>query len=219
MLRTLFVFVLLLAITERNFAQVRATTESGNKVLLFDNGTWKYEENATVQAETTAAVAEVAAVAAIAIDTTRIFATVPEQLFYLPSPRLVKYFGESGGKIRCKMNCSNSLGIVKVHFMWEFPVIDPERYFGWFGEGTLVTFTMEGGQTVEIVMGDEATSKKIDKRNYSMISNASLPLTQTQISALLARPLRKMSVGWKKSAEDYEVEEVNLLMEALPTVF
>ncbi|MDZ7606414.1 MAG: hypothetical protein U5K79_12705 [Cyclobacteriaceae bacterium] len=104
---------------------------------------------------------EAIAVATIDIDSTRVFTTEPEELFYLPSPRLVRYFGEKGGNIRCKLNCSNSLGLVKIHLIWEFPVIDAERYFGGFNEGSKVTFTLEDGQMVEVVMGDESADKTI----------------------------------------------------------
>ena len=219
MLRTIFIIVFILVFIELSFAQVRATTESGNKVLLLDNGTWQYEEKSVNTAEKSALTAGIVAVATIDVDSSRSFATDPKDLFYLPSPRLVRYFGESGGNIRCKLSCSNSLGNVKVHFAWEFPVSDGNRYFGSFKEGSNVTFTMDDGQKVELVMGDESSLKVFEKRNYSAISNASQPLTKTQIAALCAQPFRKIEVGWKKKPEEYDVELTRFLMDTLPTVF
>ena len=219
MLRTLVVIVFILALTRLSFAQVRATTESGNKVLLFENGTWQYEEKLVNTVEKSALTAGVVAVATIDVDSSKIFATELKDLFYLPSPRLVRYFGESGGHIRCKLSCSNSLGIVKVHFRWEFPVSDGDRYFGWFKEGSKVTFTMDDGQKVALVMGDESSLKRFEKTNYSKVSNASQPLNKTQIAALCAQPFRKMEVGWKKKPEEYDIELSRFLMDTLPTVF
>ena len=213
MLRKLVAIVFLLALTNLSFAQIRATTESGNNVLLFDNGTWHYEEKSMN------ASAEVVTAATIVIDSSRTFATEPKDLFYLPSQRLVKYFGEAGGHIRCKLSCSNSLGIVKVHFSWEFPVIDGNRYYGSFKEGSKVTFIMDDGQKVELIMGAENSLKRLEKANYSLISNASQPLTKTQIAALSAQPFHEMEVGWKKKSEEYEIELSRFLMDALPTVF
>ena len=219
MLRTLFLFVFLFGFTIFSFAQIRATTESGNSVFLFDNGTWKYEEKLVNKENETALVVGAVALATIDIDSSKTFETEPKDLFYLPSPRLVKYFGESGGNIRCKLSCSNNLGEVKVHFKWEFPVSDGNRYFGRFGEGSIVTFTMFDGEMVELVMGDESNLTIFEKNNYSMISNNSMPLTKTQIAALYAQPFREMEVGWKKKSEEYEIELTRFLMDALPNVF
>ncbi len=219
MFRTLFLIALLLAAGKFSFAQVRATTESGNKVVLYDNGTWQYEEKSVDNSEVVAVVTEVIAVAAITIDSSRTFATDPMELFYLPSPRLTKFFGETGGNIRSKVKCSNNLGTVKVQLIWEFPILDAERYFGWFGEGTKVTFTLDDGQTVELLMGNERTEKRFEKSNYSMISNVSEPLTKMQIRALSEEPLRKVAVEWKKNPEEYNMEKSRILMDALPTVY
>jgi len=218
MLRTLIAIVVIHAFANLSFAQIRATTESGNKVLLFDNGTWQYEEQLINAAEKSTLTAKAVAVATLDVDSSKTFATDPEDLFFLPSPRLVRYFGESGGHIRCKLSCSNNLGIVKVHFMWEFPVSDGYRYFGSFKEGSKVTFTMDDGQKVELVMGDESSLRRLDNKNYSVISNASQPLTKTQIAALCAQPFRKMEVGWKKNPEEYDIELTRFLMDTLPTV-
>ncbi len=219
MLRSLFLIVLMLAFTKLSLAQVRATTESGNSVLLFDDGTWKYEEKTIDTAENSALTTGIVAVATIDVDSSITYATKPKDLFYLPSPRLVRYFGESGGNIRCKMSCSNSLGTIKIHFRWEFPVSDGNRYFGSFKEGSKVTFTMDDGQMVELVMGDESSLKILDKKNYSTISNDSQPLTKAQMAALCAQPFRKIEVGWKKKAEEYDVGISRFLMDTLPTVF
>lgn len=216
MLRTLFLIVFILSFTKLTYGQVRATTESGNKVLLFDNGTWKYEEKFVNTSEISALPAE--AITTIEVDSSKIFATDPRDLFYLPSPRLVRFFGEAGGHIRCKLSCSNSLGVVKVHFIWEIPVSDGYRYFGSFKEGSNVTLEMEDGQKVELVMGDENNLRRLDNKNYSVISNASQPLTKTQIAALCSQPFRKMEVGWKKNSEEYDIEQSRFLVDTLPTV-
>ncbi len=218
MLRTFFFTVTILALSDVAFAQVRATTESGNRVLLFDNGTWKYDEKSVAVVEESTVTTAVIAAPLIVVDATKIVATNPEELFYLASPRLIKFFGEAGGKIRCKLRCSNDLGRVKVHFAWEFPVIDSERYFGWFAKGTKVKFTFYDGQMVEIVMGDERTEKKYATSNFSMMSNASEPLTNAQIGMLTGQPIRKVEVGWKKNAEEYNFNKSVLLMEALSSV-
>lgn len=213
----LILITLLIAFVNLSFAQVRATTESGNKVLLYDNGTWKYEEKVVEAAEPVAATDMLAT--AIAIDSVRTYQTEPEDLFYLPSERLVKYFGEARGRIRCKLSCSNDLGTIKLHFMWEFPVVDGNRYFGWLKEGSRVTFTMEDGQEVDVFMGKDGDLKRLEKQNYSVLSNSSIPLTQEQLTTLTSQPFRKMEVEWKKKPEEYEITQTRFLMDTIPTVF
>ena len=218
MLRTILLIAFIPAFTHLSVAQVRATTESGNKVLLFDNGTWQYDEKSTTTTEKPLVAVEAIAVDTISIDTTRIFATEAIELFYLSSPRLVRYFGEKGGNVRGKLKCSNNLGKVQLHFIWEFPVMDAERYFGLFSEGTKVTLTLDNGQSVDLIMGEKSTIKRYEKSNYSMISNVSQPLTKMQIATLSAQPFRKIIVDWKKNTEEYYTEDPQVLIEMLPTV-
>lgn len=219
MRRTIFLMVIIPIFTNFSFAQVRATTESGNNVLLFDNGTWKYDEKTAIAGENSVVATAALTVATIDIDSSRETSTDPKELFYLPSPRLVKYFGESGGNIRCKLSCSNTLGVVKVHFSWEFPVSDGPRYFGWFRKGSKVTFAMDDGQMVELLMEIDSKIKRFEKHNYSAYFNTSVPLTKAQIELLSTQSIEKMEVEWKKKSETYDLEESLFLVNTLPTVF
>ena len=171
-LRTVYLAILILTVVNFSLAQIRATTESGNKVLLYDNGTWVYEEKSITKKKDSALETGAVIAATFDVDSTREYATDREELFYLPSPRLVKFFGESGGKIRCKLSCSNSLGVVKIHFNWEFPVVDGNRYFGFFDEGSKVTFAMHDGQTVELVMEDKNNVKNYKKHNSKYLQDS-----------------------------------------------
>ena len=218
MLRTLLVTLFSLIVAIQTTAQVRATTESGNKVLLFDDGTWRYEEKSIASDQNTAPVAPaVVAAAAVAIDTSKVAEAQPSDLFFLPSPRLERYFGDKAGNIRCKLGCSNNQGVVKIHFIWEFPVSDGNRYFGWFKE-TNVIITMMDGQELTLVSSDESSIKRYEKSNYSAISNTSLALSSEQIAILSSQPIRKMEVDWRKKPETYNFDQSRLLMEALKEV-
>ena len=214
MRQIIFLLLFILVFINHSFAQIHATTESGNKVLLFDNGTWKYDEKTNIIEEVS-----IATPLSMAIDSSREISTDPKDLFYQPSPRLVKYFGESGGNIRCKLSCSNNLGEVKIHFVWEFPVSDGHRYFGWFRKGSKVTFTMEGGEKVALLMAGESTIKRYEKNNYSAYFNTSEPLTKAQIAVLSTQSLDEMEVEWKKKSESYDLDDSQFLINTLPAVF
>lgn len=219
MKRSLLLFALLLVLTRFSFAQIQATTDSGHKVLLFEDGTWKYEGKQTVQTEKAFMETGLFSVATIQIDSSREVTTESVELFYLPSPALVRYFGEIRGKIRCKLSCSNIRGIVKLYFVWEIPVSDGFRYFGRFNEGTRVIFSMSDGQDVELLMSDENSFRSFEKSNYSILANSTKPLTQEQIALLAAHPVREIKVEWKKNTEEYDLNMSRYLMDTLPTVF
>lgn len=224
MLRLSSLLVLLL-FTQLCFAQVRATTESGNKVLLFEDGTWKYEEKkaTSVAKETTVAKETVIAVpvvlSSIAIDSTKEFETETTELFNTPSPRLVRYFGEVKGRIRCKLSCSNNAGEVQIHYNWEIPIGDGVRYFGYCKAGTKLTFYMQDGQKVELLVGEDSSIKSMEKYNFTAIYGATQALTNEQLVALTSQPFRKLEVDWKKKPEAYEIELSKYFIETLPTVY
>lgn len=215
----------MLLLTQLCFAQVRATTESGNKVLLFDDGTWKYEEKkVTSDNKETTVEKEVALVApivlaTIAIDSTKEFETETTELFNIPSTRLAKYFGEEKGKIRCKLSCSNNKGEIRIHYIWEVPVGDGVRYFGSCRAGTKMTFYMKDGQKIDLFVGEDSNIKAMEKYNFTAIYGATKALTNEELVALTSQPFRKIEVDWKKKPEDYEIELSKYFMETLPTVY
>lgn len=214
--------VAVLAISQISFAQVRATTESGNKVLLFDNGTWKYEEKTVATANEELAVAVVAAPALITtveVDATREITTPFTEFFYMPSKRLERYFGEVKGRIRCKLACENIKGVVKVNYMWEMAVGDGNRYFGSFKAGSKLTFYLQNGEKVELAVGEDSKRKSHESYNFTAISGTTQPLSEAQMSALLASPVRKLEVEWKKKPEVYDMDYSSYFIENLPEVF
>jgi len=216
MTRATITLILFLFSTVGVFSQIRATTESGNKVLLLDDGTWKYEEQ-NVNESVAATTAAVATVAVISIDSTKSETSEPEEIYYGQSARLVKYFGDDGGNIRCKISCSNDLGKVTFQFVWEFPVSDGNRYYGWF-EDKKVTFTMEEGEEIVLTSGEKSEIKRYERNNYSVLTNMSLPLTSAQIQLLSTQPIRKISVEWKKKVEEYDVTDRRVIMDNLAII-
>ena len=216
-------FILLLSLVawaQLSGAQVRATTESGNKVLLFDDGTWKYEEKkiASSASSTTVPVAG-NAIAKVEVDETKDIKSEEEIVLYRQSARLVRYFGEEKGKIRCKLSCSNKLGAIRIHYHWDIPVGDAQRYYGFMKRGTKLTFHMADGKKVNIAVAGDSKVVGSEKYNKSSISGMTEVLTREQLTALIAQTVDKLEVDWKKKSEKYEFENPNYFMVTLPTVF
>lgn len=217
MLRFVLVFALVV-LSQLSFAQVRATTESGNKVLLFDNGTWKYEEKSVSSTSEKTIVVPVVA-AEVEIDASREIIQSFTEFFYMPSTRLAHYFGDEKGRIRCKLSCENVKGEVKINYMWEMPVGNGDRYFGYFRTGSKLTFHLQNGEEIELVAGEDSKIKARPEYNFTAITGATQALTQIQIASLLASPVRRFVVEWKKKPEVYELDYSRYFIENLPLVF
>jgi hypothetical protein len=68
-------------------------------------------------------------------------------------------------------------------------------------------------------MGGKSDVKRLEKHNFSVITNGTYPLTIEQLAALTAQPIRKMEVDWKKKSEEYDFDNSSVLMDMLPVVF
>jgi len=214
-MRRLVSLVLVLSTIQFSQAQEKAITSKGDTVLLYEDGSWKYQVHTPKAALlSTAIVAD----PTIKVDSTRQITTDNVEILFAASPRLMRYFGENASKIRCKINCTNDHGEISIRFMWEFPVKDGDRYYGWFKEGTGVVLTMENDAKVVLLMSNKNAIKRFDNANYSMISNASIPLRTDQIDALVNQSIRKIEVDWKKKPEEYELDKSDKLKEVLSSV-
>uniref|UniRef100_UPI00321694C5 hypothetical protein n=1 Tax=uncultured Draconibacterium sp. TaxID=1573823 RepID=UPI00321694C5 len=215
----LIVLVVLLGVAQIGYAQVRATTETGNKVILYDNGTWKYEEKTITQETPAEVVPAPRPVSTIVIDSTRRFITEPVAFLGLPSPILERYFGEEKGRIHCRLSCLNHTGSIRINYIWEIPVGDGHRYFGPFKAGSQITVHLQDGKKVVLFVGEDSTIDARPKYNFTAISGTTRPLTTDQIESLSSQPFRKLEVQWKKKTEIYELEPSRYFMENLPLVF
>jgi hypothetical protein len=222
-MRCLFVLLCLIFSTQLSFAQVRATTESGNKVILFDNGTWQYEEKTITQdsqPETVVAVISAPVeVEKIKIDSSRQYETESTEIFYETSKTLERYFGEEKGRIRGRFSCVNNSGDIQVRYVWEIPVGDGQRYVGQFKAGSKITVHLMNGEKVELQVGEDSIVEPRPKYNFTAISGLTKALTNKQMLALTKQPFRKLEVEWKKKIDLFEVEPSNYFIENLPAVF
>lgn len=222
MLRISLLFAIVGLFAQLASAQVRATTASGNKVLLFDDGTWKYDEtkaSATTPAkEVQKVVVAPVLMANVEIDASREIIQPFTEFLYMPSKRLARYFGEEKGKVRCKLSCENVKGVVKINYMWEMTVGDGPRYFGYLKEGTTLDFHLQNGETVQLLVGADSKINAREQYNFTAISGSTQELHKDQLAALMASPVRKLVVDWKKRPETYELDFSPFFIENLPKV-
>jgi hypothetical protein len=222
-------FLLMLLMVGKASAQIRATTAAGNKVLLFPNGTWKYDEGQLTkdtlpnqnpqpqQAAVAPAPAAAAASWSMKIDSGRVDSTLKEQIINVSSPRLARFFGEEKGRMRCSAECANEHGVISIRLEWAAAVGDANRYFGFMKDVKDVTFVLGSGQELKFQYNPDFRDHFFSNYNISYYYG-SVTLTKNDIGALLSSPVVRIDMDWKKSPEEYEVKNTQYFMNNLPKV-
>jgi hypothetical protein len=222
-------FLLMLLVGGKVSAQIRATTAAGNKVLLYPNGTWKYDEgqttidtlpNANPQAQQ-AAVAPAPAAAreswSMKIDSNRVDSTLKVQIIDVASPRLAHFFGEDKGRMRCSAECVNEKGVISIRLEWAAAVGDANRYFGFMKDVKKVTLKLANGQELKFQYNPGYQEHFFNKYNISYYSG-SITLSRNDIGALISSPVVRIDMDWKKTPEEYPVNDTEYFMNNLPKV-
>lgn len=198
-------------------AQIKATTESGNTVLLHKNGTWEYYEASTEQKSANPQVATASTTATITIDNTVTKESERFELFNTISPKMAKYFGEEKGKIKCYTTITNNKGEVTIRFELNAPVGDGYRYFGRSLEGRNITLFLNNDKEISLTINQQTEERFLDKWNQSFFIGA-CQLSKDDINILYHENLLKLDVDWKKNPETYEIENKKRIQEALKSV-
>ena len=70
------------------------------------------------------------------------------------------------------MSCSNKLGEIRLHYHWDIPVGDGQRYYGFMRKGTKLTLHLQDGQKVQVLTAEDSKVEASEKYNKSNISGA-----------------------------------------------
>lgn len=205
--------ILLMGLSFSAFAQTIATTSTGKKVILYENGTWQYADSMSENKEKSAA--NQAPLSGEPLINTTVEATSSKiDVFSEVSPRLKRFFGEEKSKINCSAQWQNNKGDVLLKFEFLVPVGDGNRYFGYSLEGRTIQLHHADGSATTLTMNKAIAQKFIEKWNVSYFEAACL-LNKEQITQLLRQPITKITVDWKKRTEEYEVENKKALQKGL----
>jgi len=220
-------FIALFALTAAASAQtVKAITQHGETVVLFENGTWKYEKEikAGTSVETPTAVTLPAVVSAsssnkghIGIDATKEATSEKVELYNAVSKKLSRFFGEEKGRVRCSATASNNKGEISLNFEFMMPLGDANRYFGYSTLDRKVSFMLSDGSTLNHVFSKNTEEKFIEKWNISYYK-ASIIISHDDVIKILQNNTLRMTVDWKKVEEEYLIDNVTGLQAILAEV-
>ncbi len=218
----LILFVLSLATLSTSAQTIKAITQHGETVVLYENGTWKYEkdlQNEPVSPNVAAAVVPVAptAPATIVIDNSKELTSDKTDLFNAVSKKLARFFGEEKGRVHCAVSASNTKGEVCLNFEFMVPVGDANRYFGYTSADRPVSITLADGTVISSTFTKNIEEKFIEKWNVSYYK-ASIVLSSEDVNKLIWSDAIRVTVDWKKIEEEYNIEHTKALKNILSEV-
>lgn len=222
-MKHLFILIVLLSATVSISAQtVKAITQYGETVVLFENGTWKYEKDLQTNASTAnamvpAAVASAITTSSITIDNTKEVTSEKIELFNAVSKKLARFFGEEKGKIRCSVSATNNKGEVMINFEFMMPLGDANRYFGYTAADRPLQFTLTDGTVLKNTFTQNIEEKFIEKWNVSYYK-ASIVLSDEEVNQLIKSNAIRLQVNWKKTDEEYNIDQTEAIRNILSEV-
>ncbi|MBI9065592.1 MAG: hypothetical protein JEZ14_26650, partial [Marinilabiliaceae bacterium] len=117
------ILTLFLGLSISSMAQTKAITQTGKTVLLFDDGTWKYEHaEQTISGVATEGKTDITH--APLVNDTIIATSSKLDIFSEVSPRLKKFFGAEKSKINCTAEWHNDMGKVSLKLVFLVPIGD-----------------------------------------------------------------------------------------------
>jgi len=216
-MKHLFILFILFLTTVSSSAQIiKAITQHGETVVLFENGTWKYEKELqdSITSAKTPIPVTVTSLPLITIDNTKEVTSDRTDLFNAVSNKLARFFGEEKGRIRCSVSATNTKGEIAVNFEFIMPVGDADRYFGSTAADCPISLVLANGTVLNSTFTKNIEEKFNEKWNVSGYK-ASIVLTTDQVNQLLQSNAVRLSVSWKKTQEEYTIEHPEAIKEML----
>lgn len=216
-MKHLFILFILFLTTVSSSAQIiKAITQHGETVVLFENGTWKYEKELqdSITSAKTPIPVTVLSLPPTTIDNNKEVTSDKTTLFNAVSNKLARFFGEEKGRIRCSVSATNSKGEIAVNFEFIMPVGDANRYFGDSSADCPISLVLANGTVLNSTFTKNIEEKFDEKWNVSCYK-ASIVLTTNEVNQLLQSNAVRLSVNWKKTKEDYTIEQPGAIKEIL----
>nr|WP_320117944.1 hypothetical protein [uncultured Marinifilum sp.] len=195
-------------------AQIRMVTPEGKVVLLFDNGTWKYEE---VKAKTVLPSARVKSEVEIAkpivlkdIELESIVVIKGE------SAKLAK-FNSKKNTIKCNFQIISKNNKVVLKTEWKILEEEGFRFFGFITKKSKIDLELSNNEIVSLQYAKDFEPKEYPNYGFSIFS-AELELSENQIRSLQKGFVKKASMKWSRRLESYTVFDPDYFLKELPKI-
>jgi hypothetical protein len=223
-MKHIIILLAFIAIASNSNAQtVKAITQHGETVVLFENGTWKYEkdinqsEAQTVETPAATPVAPVAAIGAVKIDANKEVTADKVEIYNAVSKKLSRFFGEEKGRVRCSATATNNKGKISLNFEFMMQLGDANRYFGYSTKDRTMTLELSDGTKLTTTFTENIEEKFIEKWNVSYYK-ASVVLNEQDVDKLIQNNTIRMTIDWKKIEEEYQIDKIDGIKQLLSEV-
>ena len=206
-------FLLLFGFQYAN-AQMRLKTPDGRFVLLFDNGTWKYEEikktapRANVPIKETVEIAKPIVLNSVELESRSVIKGV--------SAKLSK-FSETKNVVKCDFQLISDGE--KVVLKTEWKIMDEEgfRFFGFITKKSKIDLKLSNGEVVSLKYAGDFEPKEYPSYGFT-IFKSELVLSDDQIRSLQKGYIVNSSMQWSRRMEEYAVFDPDYFIEELPKI-
>lgn len=209
----LILSILLLGAISQLDAQLKLRTPEGKVVVLFDNGTWKYEEIKKVKES----VEQIKSAEEIAKPITFINTKLESQTVIKGISEKLNKFSKTNNQVKSEFQLISKDGKVILKTNWKIMDAEGFRFFGYITKKSKMVFTLSNGENIELQYGADFAPKEYPKYKFTTFT-AELELNEDQIRKLQNAYLKKMEMFWSRRTESYAVFNPDYFMKELPKI-
>ncbi|PKQ60537.1 hypothetical protein BZG02_18915 [Labilibaculum filiforme] len=209
----LILVVLFLANINQIDAQLKLKTPEGKVVLLFDNGTWKYEETAKVEKTNV----PIKLVAETEKPITLIDAELELQTVIKGVSAKLSKFSKTNNEVKADFQIISKEGKVFLKTNWKLMDAEGFRFFGYITKKSKMLFALSNGERIELQYEGDAAPKEYPKYKFTTFT-AELELNEAQIRKLQNAYLETVEMYWSRRTESYEIFNPDYFVKELPKI-
>lgn len=203
-------FILFCGINQLN-AQIKLRTPEGKVVLLFDNGTWKYEE---VKKEIVPVVKN-KEVIEISKPISTINTELTSQMVIKGVSAKLNKFSKINNTVKSDFQLISKDGEVKLITNWKVMNDQGFRIFGYISKKSKIIFSLSNGEKIELQYTKDFAPKEYPKYKFTTYS-AELNMNDEQIRQLQKAYIQEVEMHWSRRIESYTIYNPDYFMKELP---
>ncbi|PKQ60825.1 hypothetical protein [Labilibaculum manganireducens] len=209
----LILSILLLGTISQTNAQLKLRTPEGKIVLLFDNGTWKYEEIKNVEKP----VAQIKSAEEIAKPLVIIDTELESQTVIKGISEKLNKFSDTNNQVKADFQIISIEGKVILKTNWKIMDAEGFRFFGFITKKSKMLFSLSNGESIELQYAEDFEPKEYPKYKFTTFA-AELELNEDQIRKLQNAYLEKVEMYWSRRTESYEIFNPDYFVKELPKI-
>ena len=207
----LIITLLLVGTISQVDAQLKLKTPEGKTVLLFDNGTWKYEEIK----KTEKPVAPIKSAEKIAKPIEIIDAELKSQTVIKGISEKLSKFSKTNNQVKSDFQIISKDGKVFLKTNWKIMDEEGFRFFGYITKKSKLVFSLSDGKNIELKYGADFAPNEYPKYKFTTFT-AELELNKDQIRKLQTAYLKKVDMHWSRRVESYDIFNPDYFIKEIP---